>query len=1182
MTLVTRGGPFAFLLLWAAAALAADVPLYQWRFAAGEVQDARLAAVRGEATASLLGNLAFSKSPAAMTFDGASSRALISADITAIELPTKAISVEAWVSVERLQDWGGIVGAIQDNGSYERGWLLGFRQDKFCFAVSSTGLNKLTYLTSSEAFVPGAWYHVCGTYDGMTLRLFVDGKEMASSTAQSGEIAYPPKTWFEIGAYHDDNELYYMQGKLAEVAVFDRAIVGDTIEQRFQAAKSRFPGVDPVAVKVAAWPTYMHDPERSGATHESLQLPLHEAWRYHARHAPQPAWPPPAKQDFWHNKQDLPARVTFDRAFHIVSDGTRVCFGSSADDQVRCLDLKTGQTKWTYYTEGPIRLAPTIHGGRVYFGSDDGCVYCIDAESGELEWRYRAAGEDRRMPGNGRMISTWPVRTGVLIDGGQARFAAGLFPLQGTYQYALNADTGEELAKGELAFSPQGYMQRRGGNIMVAQGRAPPSKLSVVSKAIKQKIASVSQADDEFALATIRAGKVRFSGDDGQVAAVDDKGEELWRANVEGKAYSLAVAGSSLLVSTDQGVIHRFTTQATPEPVVWDARRDGVAADPKDDPRAECLAKLKDVDQGYGLIIADAPSRLATVIARRTRLKLVCVVADHEQKRLVQQQLDNVGLLGRVSVHHAIGPRFPYVSKLFNLVVAEPLKSDGDEQISATEVRRLLRPGGGQAVALQTSTPSAPNALDGWADQLPKDEVDHDADAAVLVVTRKPLPDAGHWTHIYASPDNTACSGDQHVAGDVQLQWFGEPGPRDLIDRHHRTVPPLYVDGVMFVPGNDRVYGVDAYNGTVLWNTEVSNSRRVAAMRDAGSMAASREYLYVAAGDRCYGLASGTGELALNFPVPAASGKQARDWGFVAYVEDRLFGSSTKPNASRDGHNRRQIDETYYDFVPMVTSDSVFSMDRFSGELMWKYSAQRGAILNPTITIGDGRIYLVESVNEETLAEPTGRSKLSALLKGKASLVAIDMTSGEQVWREAFDLSEIQHQIFLAYSDGKLVLVGTKNKKENLRQFLWYDLNSFDAVNGKHVWSASQNQRLGVNGSHGEQDHHPTIVNGVVYQQPNAYDLHTGKRRENWRFARGGHGCGALSASARAVYFRAGNPTMCNLATGENQKITKVSRPGCWINIIPAGGLLMIPEASSGCTCNFPIQASIVFAPAEP
>jgi hypothetical protein len=34
------------------------------------------------------------------------------------------------------------------------------------------------------------------------------------------------------------------------------------------------------------------------------------------------------------------------------------------------------------------------------------------------------------------------------------------------------------------------------------------------------------------------------------------------------------------------------------------------------------------------------------------------------------------------------------------------------------------------------------------------------------------------------------------------------------------------------------------------------------------------------------------------------------------------------------------------------------------------------------------------------------------------------------------------------------------------------------------------------------------------------------------------------------------------------------------MSIIPAGGLVLMPEASSGCTCGFALQGSVVLAPA--
>jgi hypothetical protein len=52
------------------------------------------------------------------------------------EIPKKQFSVEAWVRIDEPLSWGGIVGAIQDNGSYEKGWLLGFVDQKFSFALN--------------------------------------------------------------------------------------------------------------------------------------------------------------------------------------------------------------------------------------------------------------------------------------------------------------------------------------------------------------------------------------------------------------------------------------------------------------------------------------------------------------------------------------------------------------------------------------------------------------------------------------------------------------------------------------------------------------------------------------------------------------------------------------------------------------------------------------------------------------------------------------------------------------------------------------------------------------------------------------------------------------------------------------------------------------------------------------
>ena len=179
----------------------------------------------------------------ALRLDGKSDSVLIAADHKQAALPTGAMTAEAWVRVDKPQEWGGIVGAVQDNGSYERGWLLGFRNAHFTFALAAkSGAGSLGYLNAKTPFKPGQWHHVVGAYDGAAKRIYVNGKLENTTTAQKGDILYPPKTWYEIGAYHDDNEYFRTTGMVHEVCVYSRALGAEEIAARHRAGRHRLAG----------------------------------------------------------------------------------------------------------------------------------------------------------------------------------------------------------------------------------------------------------------------------------------------------------------------------------------------------------------------------------------------------------------------------------------------------------------------------------------------------------------------------------------------------------------------------------------------------------------------------------------------------------------------------------------------------------------------------------------------------------------------------------------------------------------------------------------------------------------------------------------------------------------------------------------------------------------------------
>ncbi|MCP4257221.1 MAG: PQQ-binding-like beta-propeller repeat protein [Planctomycetes bacterium] len=175
------------------------------------------------------------------------------------------------------------------------------------------------------------------------------------------------------------------------------------------------------------WPTYRHDPHRSGASESAVSTDLRIAWR--------------TKID---TKTSSPV-IANDKVF-IAGVDTHTVYA---------LNANTGQKTWSYTADSRVDSPPSLYNGLAIFGSTDGRVYCLSAADGTLVWRFAASPRHRLVTSFGQLESPWPIPGSVLVHDEKCWFAAGRSSyLDGGIRiYALDPTTGKVLHS-ETIYNP--------------------------------------------------------------------------------------------------------------------------------------------------------------------------------------------------------------------------------------------------------------------------------------------------------------------------------------------------------------------------------------------------------------------------------------------------------------------------------------------------------------------------------------------------------------------------------------------------------------------------------------------------------------------------------------------------------------------------------------------------------
>jgi outer membrane protein assembly factor BamB len=480
-------------------------------------------------------------------------------------------------------------------------------------------------------------------------------------------------------------------------------------------------------------------------------------------------------------------------------------------------------------------------------------------------------------------------------------------------------------------------------------------------------------------------------------------------------------------------------------------------------------------------------------------------------------------------------------SQFGGLVVSGRSVTEDLDDVIRDEAKRLLHPYNGVA-------------LIGKTDNLQR------------FVGRPPLG-AGEWTHQYADTANTLCSTDELVASPLKMRWFTDFGIR-MPSRHGRGPAPLCRNGIMIVEAVDGLFAVDAYSGHQLWHYTMENilkpydQEHLLGTSGTGSnMCLSGNCVFVRQRGRCLRINMNTGKLVQEYIMP----DNEDVWGFIACSGGILYGTS----ADRT-HIVRQLFRDVSNMEDLLTqSRNLFALDIETGRTQWIYKANE-SIRHNAIAICNDRVYLIDKPKE--IVDLPGKDKENARPQRStvSRLMCLDANTGEVLWEQNDDIYgttlavSSRHNVLLMsyqYAQRSFQLPSEKGDR----------LTGFRTTDGKRLWDTKERYIS-----------RPIINNSTIYAQPYSFNLLTGIRNTDFQMeGRQPGGCGPMTGSRNLLLYRSGTLGYTDLSSGAATRNYGPVRPGCWINAIVAGGLVLMPDATDRCSCSYLMKTSFALAPAD-
>ena len=535
--------------------------------------------------------------------------------------------------------------------------------------------------------------------------------------------------------------------------------------------------------------------------------------------------------------------------------------------------------------------------------------------------------------------------------------------------------------------------------------------------------------------------------------------------------------------------------------------------------------------------------------------------ADVQKARSYVRGLD---IYGPVSVSEWGGKSLPYAGEFVNLVVA----SKGVD-VSTSEIMRVLRPGG---VAYEETESGWKKTVKQWPD------------------------DIDDWSHYLYDPTNNAISQDTRLGPPESLKWDCGP-PYARSHEHLSSISTMVSAGgrvfyiidegpkaSVYLPPRWSLVARDAFNGCLLWKKKIDLwESHVRGFRSGPPelgrrLVASEDRVYVTPGyaTRVVQFDAATGERLRAYEGTKGAREILHQDGTLYVVADDT--SSEKHRETNEWYEERAPEMKHYTFPREAIHEygrrRIVAIDAETGKVIWR-KADEGVkeIMPTTLALSDGRLCYQNTTH----------------------MVCLNATTGKEVWREDHPIARSRFTWStptLAVSDGVVLCADRLPKHEATKEVpppgetkwivdnahrgrdLKGEIAAFSLKNGEVLWRAPCYTNYDV-------PRDVFVVDEVVWTgrvlRTNApgftrgRDLHTGEvvatrppDTDFFSVGMGHHRCYRNRGTLEYLLTGRAGVEYVDLDSGKSYPNHWI-RGACQYGIMPANGLLYVPQDSCGC-----------------